>query len=98
MYRSTWNFEPVAIKEISRCNKEKDYFEKEVSALSKINSRYVVRLIGICNPYPYTIVLEYMEGGALSDYIKTESYKKLTIAGIILDLIKWLFICFDYML
>lgn len=51
--------------------------------MHKTNSRYVVRLIGVCvPPDPYAIVLEYMEGGNLGKYIYTAEYSSRTIEGI----------------
>lgn len=77
-----WNFEPVALKVISQRKRDEEYFKQEVLALHKITSRYVVRLIGICVS-PYTIVLEYMEGGSLKDYISSDEYKHRSIAGLL---------------
>ena len=76
-----WCFEQVAIKEL-RDPKDVVLFKNEVLGLFKSNSTHIVRLIGICvPPDPYALVLEYMAGGSLSDYLLSGKYRKRTVAG-----------------
>lgn len=85
MYRGRWCFEQVAIKELRGGKDEEALFKQEVLGLNKNNSSHIVRLVGVCvPPDPYAIILEYMAGGSLSDFIKSDKYKtRTTIAGIV---------------
>lgn len=78
-----WCFEAVAVKELLGVKNESTLFQNEVLALHQNHSTHVVRLLGICvPPSPYALVLEYMGGGALSDYIKTGKYDKRSVTGL----------------
>jgi len=80
VYLGTWNFELVALKELKDLRFKKEYFEQEVIALHKANSQHIVRMLGICvPPDPYAIVLEFMGGGSLNEYIKTPQYQEQNI-------------------
>lgn len=52
-----------------------DEFKKEAIIMAKLDSRYIVQLLGIClEPNNYALVMEYMGGGMLWDLLKDHQF------------------------
>ena len=70
----------------SATNLEEKEFREEALLLSKLNSEYVIRPIGIClETRPIMLGLEYINGGSVDDYlIKPEVRNVIGTSGIII--------------
>ncbi len=73
VFKAKHGHEDVAVKQLNMSQldeKGKDQFEQEATHMAKLHSRYTLRIVGIClEPYR-CLVLEFMEGGSLHDYLE----------------------------
>ena len=71
--KGTYNTVHVAIKKLNYQNLSQsavEDFKQELSIMSKLNSPYVVKLVGAClEPPHYSLVMEYLPNGDLHDFL-----------------------------
>lgn len=72
VFKGNWRNVAVAIKELkpqlSITAQEK--FLEEIGIMSKLHSPYVVGFYGVTKEQPYKIVMQFMQGGALREFLK----------------------------
>lgn len=72
VYKGLWQNEDVAIKQLKANlsqEAEKKLFD-EVQVMASLRSPYVVSFFGVTKEKPYQIVMQFMEGGSLRDFLK----------------------------
>lgn len=79
------------LKESATIQDEKE-FRDESLLMSKLSNEYIIRFIGICmQSRPMMIALEFMNGGALSEYLRQDDVHSLLnpgdLFGITMDLV-----------
>ncbi len=75
VYRGTYQFQDVAVKELKGVNlSEKALYQvkNEVDIMSRLNSMHIVRFHGACFQKPYRIVMEYMRKGSLYGVLQSK--------------------------
>ena len=62
----------VAVKKLSLhpSQKQQEVFSMEVKFMSQLEHPNVLRLLGVCYNYPAFIMMEYMEGGDLNQFLQ----------------------------
>jgi Ran GTPase-activating protein (RanGAP) involved in mRNA processing and transport len=68
VYLGMYHREQVAIKKLRAMDLSQSTlveFKRETSIMAQLQSKYIVRLYGICLTQPYCMVMEYMPKGAL---------------------------------
>ncbi|KAL8138174.1 hypothetical protein V2J09_004175 [Rumex salicifolius] len=96
LHHGRYKGKPVAVKIISMQAHEQSkgrlekHFNREVSLLSRLHHRNVIKLVGACRKAPYLyIVTEYLPNGSLRSYLHRQNQKPLplkTVVGIGLDI------------
>jgi len=82
----------VAIKTLKGdCNGDlKEYFEKEIKFMARLNNNNVIKLLGICNKGTPFIMMEYMKNGDLLMFLRKHYHpeigKDITTAEIQVDI------------
>ncbi len=73
VFKAKHGHEDVAVKQLNMGSNNSQVltqFQSEAAHMAKLHSRYTLRIVGIClEPYR-CLVLEYMEGGSLYDYLQ----------------------------
>jgi hypothetical protein len=76
VYKGEYQFGQVAIKTLLHQELKESLiedFKKEASIMASLRSPFIVSLYGICLEKPhYSIVMEYMANGSLSNFIQSE--------------------------
>lgn len=75
VYKGMWQNVAVAIKELKSelSSETQAKLFKEITLMAKLRSPYVVKFYGVTKEQPYKIVMQFMEGGSLYDFLKKNS-------------------------
>lgn len=77
VYLGTYRNREVAIKQLKSHLSEqiKQNLFEEVKIMARLRSPYVVPFYGVTNEEPYMIVMQYMKGGSLRDFLRKAAPK-----------------------
>ncbi|KAF6155843.1 hypothetical protein GIB67_039174 [Kingdonia uniflora] len=93
LYHGVYKDQPVAVKIIKQPDDDENgalsaqlekQFNREVTLLSRLHHRNVIKLLGTCRRPPvFCIITEYLSGGSLRAFLHKEDHKSLSLGKVI---------------